>query len=185
MSSSADTTPAGAHDLAVRPERVFTWPLVTFLVCVAIVTGLCLQSRLRRPDLAEAIVLLADGDLDGPARKRMLRLVVDGSLQSQAVAHRWAGMLAAVVIDDRTAYATLRDGLGGSGGVGQVPAPDERPFLHLGDPMLAVLLQAMLAESSGDRAAAHRGWQQVSAQCRFVSRPFAATLAEAGLERTQ
>jgi hypothetical protein len=64
-----------------------------------------------------------------------------------------------------------------------VPAPAEREFLHLGDPMLGNIAAALQAEVDGDRARADTKWRQVAVQARMVGNPVAAELAAAAVER--
>jgi hypothetical protein len=166
---------------SASPQRVLTLPLVVFLGAVLMVLGYSLRAALVRPTAAEAIVQLADGDLDGEERQPLLRLLVEQGRASEAAAVRWAGAAAAVALGDR-------DGLGAVLAGGDVPKPlpakDEREFLGLGDPLLGNLVAAWLAEGAGDRELAHVHWRRLSAQCRFVPRPLAEELAAAGLRRT-
>lgn len=113
----------------------------------------------------------------------MLRILLDGALQSQSVTHAWAGMLAAVALEDRTGYATLLE-RGSGARPARLPAEADRELLHLGDPLLGNLLQAMIAEAAGDLPHAGSIWRQIAVQCRFTGRPFAAELAAAAVQRT-
>jgi hypothetical protein len=183
MAPPADPNAAAISVPRAPRERVFTLPLVLFLLGVAGVIAYGLWQRQREPGLDEAIMLLADGDLDRAERDRLLRITIDAAKGSDDIVHRWAGMLAAVSLDDRAAHAALRSRLGGEGTLPPPPA-ERREFLHLGDPMLANLLAAMVAEAAGDRALALRRWRQVAAQCYFMARPLAAELAAAGIQRS-
>lgn len=164
-------------------ERVFTRPLCVFLALVVSVLAYAGYQKCRTPDLAEAVRELADGDLDGAERAVALRAVVSGAASASSPTDRWAGVLAAVALGDRAAYTSLAAGLGGTGVPGSIPPPQERTFLHLGDPMLGNLLAACAAEANGDRAGAIEAWGHVRAECHLCPSPFAAELADAALQR--
>ena len=182
MAPPADPNAAAISVPTAPRERVFTLPLVLFLLGVAGVLAYGLWQRQRVPGADEAIMLLADGDCDRAERDRLLRITIDAAKSSDDIAHRWAGMLAAVSLGDREAHAALRSRLGGE--LAAPPPAERREFLHLGDPMLANLLAAMVAEAAGDRGLALRRWRQVAAQCHFMARPLAAELAAAGIQRS-
>jgi hypothetical protein len=167
---------------AARP--VLSLPLVLFLVAVAAVVGLALRTRFPTPDLTGAVRMLADGDLDGTERTRMLARVVEqaAAAPAPAVADRWAGLLAAVALGDRVAFQAALAQLGGEAAL-QVPEPAARELLHLGDPMLGNVLTALSAGAVGDRELARQKWAQVQAQARLTARPFALELASAALQR--
>jgi hypothetical protein len=184
MAPPADPNAAAASVSAAPRERLFTLPLVLFLLGVAGVIAYGLWQRQRVPGPDELIMLLADGDLDRAERDRLLRFTIDAAKSSDDVAHRWAGMLAAVSLGDQEAYAALRARLGGESAPPTPPPAERREFLHLGDPMLANVLAAMVAEAAGDRTDALRRWRQVAAQCYFMARPLAADLAAAGIQRS-
>lgn len=184
--SSRSFPPEGSPRETPRRERILTLPLVLFLVAVALIVGFGLRSKYPTPDMDGAISMLADGDLDGKERRRMLQITLDGALQSQSVTHRWAGMLAAVALDDRTSYATLLARLGSGPMPTAVPAEADRELLHLGDPLLGNLMQAMIAETAGDLPRSGPIWRQVAAQCRLSGGGrLAAELAEAAAQRHQ
>lgn len=173
------TAAPGTERNEVVRERVFTPPLVVFLIAVLTVLGFGLSRFLIRPDATEAIELLADGDADGEERQRLLRILVEDGQHGGTVAERWAGALAAVALGDRQGLTTMLAGLGG----GPVPQPlpdDPNGFLHLGDPMLRNLLAAWRAEAAGAPDEARVRWRQIAAQCRFLPHPLAAELAAAG-----
>lgn len=172
----------GPAPVAAR-ERVFTWPLSLFLAGVAVALGYGFYHKYPRPDLEGAIWLLADGDLDGDERIRMLRRTLALAEGDDGVAHRWAGLLAAVALDDRAAFARFRDRLGPGGSAPPLPPPAEREPLGLGDPALASVFTAMAAEAQGDRAEAGKRWLQVAAQARLTNHPFTAQLAAEALQR--
>ncbi|MCR9244928.1 MAG: hypothetical protein NXI31_07840 [bacterium] len=175
------------------PERLLTRPLIAFLVVVAGVLVWAGIERLRQPDLETAIRELADGDLEGPypirsdkakgARVRRLELVVELGAASDSPRGRWAGLLAAVALDDRAAYDVAVERLGGGPVPSDLPHPDHRGFLDLGDPVLSHLAEALWAEALRERDVARRRWLQVVAQGRFAPRPLAVELAREYLER--
>lgn len=159
---------------------MFTWPLVVFLAAVAVVTGVGLDGKYPRPDADGAILLLADGDLDGDERVRMLRRLLEEVAQSREPAHLWAGLMATVALADRDGYAAVSARLGSPP---RLPAVADRELLGLGDPLLGNLVLAMVAEVEGDRAEALRRWRQVAAQSRLTMHAFPAELAAAALRR--
>jgi|RhiMethySRZTD1v2_1073278.scaffolds.fasta_scaffold02032_5 hypothetical protein len=181
--SAAAASPPRLPPQAPRRERILTWPLVLFLVAVALIVGFGLRGKYPTPDVDGAILMLADGDLDGIERQRMLQITLDGALASKSVTHAWAGMLAAVALEDRAGYAMLLARLGSGPVPADVPAEADRELLHLGDPLLGNLMQAMIAEAAGDKARCKHIWGQVAVQCRFWGRTFAAELAEAAKQR--
>ncbi|HZN40319.1 MAG TPA: hypothetical protein VFD82_16050 [Planctomycetota bacterium] len=188
MGSAASRSfpPEGSPPETPRRERILTRPLVLFLVAVALIVGFGLRSKYPTPDMDGAILMLADGDLDGKERRRMLQITLDGALQSQSVTHRWAGMLAAVALEDRTSYATLLARLGSGPMPTAVPAEADRELLHLGDPLLGNLMQAMIAETAGDLPRSGPIWRQIAVQCRLSGGGrLAAELAEAAAQRHQ
>jgi hypothetical protein len=180
---AAAASPSRLPPEAPRRERILTWPLAAFLVAVALIVGFGLRSKYPTPDVDGAILMLADGDLDGTERQRMLHIALDGALASKSVAHAWAGMLAAVALEDRADYAILLARVGSGPVPTEVPAEADRELLNLGDPLLGNMMQAMIAEAKGDKARSGPIWRQVAVQCRLWARPFAAELAEAALKR--
>lgn len=176
--------PSSAVEAKPR-ERVFTWPLVVFLTAVALIDVVSLWRRSVLPGPADAIVLLGDGDLDGDERQRVLRALVERGRASTAVAEQWGAMLAAIPLEDRAAYDAIRTGLGLPGPGAKVPPPTEREFLHLGDPLLANVLAATLAETDGRKGDAVQRWQQVTMQCLLMHRPLAQEIATDALRRLQ
>lgn len=166
-----------------RPERVLTPALVVFLTLVAGILVFSAVQRWTKPSLEAAVRELADGDLDGPDRPRVLRVVVEAAAASSEPRALWAGLLAAVALADREAYDRALARLGGGQVPTVVPGPESRTFLDLGDPILANLAAALWAEAAGDPAAARRRWQQVRAQSVLAERPLADELAAAALSR--
>jgi hypothetical protein len=177
---SSPELPASAPQPSQR-ERVLTLPLAVFLLAVALLVGGGLWSREWSPDLPRAIELLADGDLDGAERTATLARVVELARASEGLRERWAGLLAAVALGDREAFAAARARLPGDAPA--VPDAADREWLDLGDPLLANALAAFAAEAAGRRDEARLRWQQVSAQARLSARPFAGELAAAGVQR--
>ncbi|MBL9076176.1 MAG: hypothetical protein JNL08_01650 [Planctomycetes bacterium] len=177
-----EPAPASAHP-APR-ERVLTLPLVLFLLAVAAVLAIGIVPRLQRPAPADAIRLLADGDLDGDERRAVLDVLAVDGRGSADLGERWAAALAAVALGDRAALTAALQTLGG----GEVPSPappvDAREWLGLGDPLLQNVLGAWLAEAAGDAAGAAVHWRRAAALCRYVPHALAAELAAAGSQRT-
>ncbi|MBL8750794.1 MAG: hypothetical protein JNK78_16660 [Planctomycetes bacterium] len=177
MASSAPATDA-------RRPRILTPALVVFLAAVVTIDLVALVVRWIPPSPAEAVRLLADGDLDGDERRQALQVLVRTPPDSADVERRWGALLAAVALEDRAVFAAQVAALGGIGATMKTPSADMRAFLDLGDPLIGNVAQALLAEASGDRTAAHRRWQQVATQCQLMVRPFAAELAADGVRRT-
>lgn len=170
---------------ARRGERVLTPALTFFLVATAVVLVTSLQHKYQRPPLATAVVLLADGDLDGQERERMLRVVLAAAVTSsdEQVRELWAGLLAAAALEDAPNYERMRARLGGGAVPDRAPPPEQRSDLDLGDPIVRNLAAALFAERDGDLDAARAAWGRVRAQCKLSARPFCAALAEAARVR--
>ena len=160
-------------------ERVLTWPLLAFLLVVAAAVGLGFATGARAATVDEAIELLADGDLDGDERDRMLLRTIDLAREAESRRGRWAGLLAAAAAEDEGAYAHFDARIGD--GADAAPDAAERRWLDLGDPLLANLLKARIAALRGDDAGAEVAWRQVAAQARMTANGFAAQLAAAAL----
>jgi hypothetical protein len=161
-----------------RSRAAFPWPLAGFLLLVgAAVAAGWLQAN-PRPDLAGAMRELADGDLDGSERTRMLQRVQTLAAAEAGPTARWATVLAAVALEDRAGHAAALARLGAA-----VPDPGQRADLGLGEPLLVNLLAAGLAEASGQLGEARRCWQRVASAARLARRPFARELAEQALAR--
>mgnify|MGYP007073187454 CR=1 FL=1 len=165
-----------------RRARLSTALLAVFLVTVGSVVGFAVVAGGRLPAEPDAaIAALADGDLDGDERSRMLAHLRDLTRAAEPLRHRWAGLLAAVALQDRAAYAAFEARLGDP--PLRVPPAAGREWLGLGDPLLANVLAAMVDEAAGDRDAARRRWRQVAAQARVTAQGFAAELASAAEAR--
>ena len=131
------------------------------------------------------IVALADGDLDGDERGAMLRRVVQLGETSKDPRGKWAGLLAAVALEDEGACAAALRGLGGTEEVSPTVVPPEaaRGFLDLADPMLGNLGRAWWAEAAGEPEQARVLWGQVAAEARLSAAPLASKLAGLALGR--
>lgn len=164
-----------------EPQRLLTAPLVVFLLLVAGIVGGALAFRTETPDLEGAVELLADGDLDRAERDHMLLLIMELGESATGLRGRWAAALAAVAMADREAFDRLESRLGN--GPERVLPVERQKWLSLGDPVLANLLAAMLAEAAGDRGVAVTKWRQVGAQSRLTANPVSARLAEEALLR--
>lgn len=167
-------------------ERILTRPLFAFLILLAAIGSHAAWDRFRAPAAAVTIRELADGDLDGAERARALRALVAAGAASARLEIQWAGLIAAVGLSDRVAYAAAWKQVGGS--VSDLtglrpPAAADRPDLGLGDAVLVGVAQATWLEAASQRDQARVRWRQVEAQCRIVPRPLAAELAAAAIER--
>lgn len=175
--------PPTAATEGARRERVITLPLAVFLVVVALGVGFGLWHRYPRPDLAGGVVLLADGDLDGDERVRLLRRVLAQARTATRAGEQWAGYLAAIALADRPARQELLLALGGGPRPAVVPEPGERTFLDLGDRMLGAVLAAGVAEVAGDVAVARRQWELVQSLARLTAHAYGSELALEALQR--
>lgn len=165
---------------ASRPGRGHLLWVFLALVAVAVVAGL--RQKYPAPDFAGTVRLLADGDLDHDERERQLERVSALASSLEGAEPRWVALLAAVALRAAGRSAEAVAALGGLPPK-QAPALAEREFLHLGDPMLGNLAEALLAEVDGDRGRAGTKWRQVAVQARMVGNPVAAELAAAAVER--
>lgn len=181
--TAATVTPPPATPPA--RERLLTLPLLLFLTVVVGVLVVALLPHLRAPSPGEAIRLLADGDLDRAGRLPVLARLADEGPAAAAPAERWAAALAAIALRDRGRLDRALAALGGGAVPQPAPPAEQREFLDLGDPLLANVLAAWLAEADGDLAGAQRHWQQLAAQCRYTPHELCAELAATGAARTR
>ena len=172
-----------AEQSTANPPRVRSRALTAFLLVVAVAVGISLWQSHPMPDLDGGLRLLADGDLDGVERDRMLRRVLQQAAGESSVRARWAGVVAAVALGDEQALATTRARLGDGAMPLPVPGPAERHDLDLGDALVRAALFAWIAEASGDPATAKARWSSVGDQALLSRRPFAHALAMAELRR--
>lgn len=166
-------------------ERVLTVPLLAFLCAVG---GIALSAtfvRRARPDIDEALQLLADGDLERRERDRIWHAVRALALVSQSRAHWLAGAMAAVCLGDRQAFADLSARLGG----GDPPVTGSDAALLeqacLGESCLWTLLQGWNAERAGRREEAAKAYRQAAAAAPLWRLPMAGELARQGAERVR
>ncbi|MBZ0150569.1 MAG: hypothetical protein K8J09_03485 [Planctomycetes bacterium] len=168
---------------APRRERVFTPALVVFLVLVFSFDAVAWWRRDALPSLGDAIVELADGDLDRPERERYLAYLSELGPASASIREQWAGMLAAVALGDRPRFEQALQVLGGPPVPTRFPALPEAEFLDLGEPLLGNLAAALRAEGDGDRQLARTRWSQVQNQARLCGLALPKELAGAALAR--
>ena len=174
--------PASAVPSRPLPSRRAGWLLWVFLAAVAAAVLAGLRQRFPTPDLDGAVRLLADGDLDGAERERMLRRLRDLGEGDARPFAGWAAGLAALSLGDQEGFRAAFQRVGGVPPT-QEPGPGDVEFLHLGDPMLGNVRAALQAELGGDRDLARRRWRQVQVQARMTGHTLAAELAAAGLGR--
>lgn len=174
--AAAEVPPPGAS------SRRTGWLLWVFLAAVAAAVLAGLQQRFPRPDLDGAVRLLADGDLDGAERARMLARLRDLGEDDARPFAAWAAGLAALALGDSEGVRAAFQRVGGMPPT-DGPEPGEVEFLHLGDPMLGNVQAALQAEGRGDRDLARRKWRQVQVQARMTGHALAPELAAAALER--
>jgi hypothetical protein len=172
---------------AAARTRVLTRPLVGFLVLVATVVGFALWQRYPTPDLEGGLQLLADGDLDGAERDRMLRRILQQSTAAATPTVRdlWAGLLVALALGNESAFGAMQARLGASPVPLPVPEPTARTFLDLGDALVRAALFAWIAEAEAQPAVAKARWLSVRDQAVLSRRPLAHAVALAALQRLQ
>ncbi len=163
-------------------ERWMTPGLALFLLTVLVVVGLGLRQRYPCPDLLGAVQMLADGDLDGAERTRMLRRVVDLARGADGVTDRWAGLLATIALADRAAHAEFAAGLWPPTAA-KLPELSHRPWLDLGEPALANVLAASVFEAADELEQAEQRWQVAEVQSRLAGHAFPRELAVAAQRR--
>ena len=164
-------------------ERLLTVPLVLFLVLVLALVSGAILTRHPSPNLDGSIQLLADGDLDFEERKRILLRLVDLAKEADAKRQLWAGLLAAVILQDRASFREMDARLGV--GLARLLPEADLEWLMLGDVVVANVYLAMVAEASGDKQVARTKWGQVAAQARMTGYVFAGELAAAAKQRLQ
>jgi hypothetical protein len=164
-------------------ERVVTPALGVFLAVVGGVMLAALDSRLRRPQLATALDLLADGDLEGIERRKLLQAVLAEGRSRPERPARLAAAMAAVQLGDGPAFERLAAGLaeGGEPLRAEDLASAER-FLAV-EPVLGHLCAGMLAADRGDRTAAREAFVAAASAAALWDMPVAKAVALAGVER--
>lgn len=164
-------------------ERLFTPPLVAFLVIVGAVLAVALAARIGQASVDSVVMRLSVGDLDGQERRQLLQQLLQAEQDPQEGVRHYR-IMAAVALEDRAALRRLLLSGGSPGWARQVAALDENRVarISLGDPVLAALLAAMLAEARGQADAAQR-YRQVQASSILFHMELAHELAGAGLAR--
>ncbi|MCA8975667.1 MAG: hypothetical protein KDC98_13175 [Planctomycetes bacterium] len=156
--------------------------MAAFGLLLSIVLAVAAWDRFAEPGLTEAVRQLADGDLDGDERRRVLAALVRGGASSPDPGPQWIGLLAAVALEDREAHRLASLRLGGRDAI-QLPEGMRPEYFDLGDPLLGNFDLATRAEAAGERDRARVLWRQVAAQSRLVPNRLAAELAAAAIER--
>lgn len=164
-------------------ERLLTVPLVLFLALVLALVSGAMFTRHPSPDLDGSMQLLADGDLDFEERKHILLQLVDLAKSADAKRQLWAGLLAAVIVQDRSSFRAMDAKLGV--GLERILPEADLEWLMLGDVVVANVYLAMVAEASDDKQLARTKWSQVAAQSRMTGYVFAGELAAAAMQRLQ
>ncbi len=172
-------------------ERVFTWPLVLFLLVVTAILGWALVLHLGPWSFAATVEQLRVGDLEGAERRRLLRRVLAAGVTAAAApvtpeaAFRVAcGAMAAVALDDAVALALpgFRRLVGQARTPPQLSVADAAAVAFV-DPALQQLGAALASEAAGDQAAARQGYQQAAASSVLFHLVLAGQLAQEGLAR--
>ncbi len=165
-------------------------PLKVFALTTLGVLGYGLWSRAAGSDPEASLLRLLDGDLDGRHRLEHLRLILAaGDADAPHDVRRGVlGAMAALELGDRDGYDRLAAILGGRtpllpGGGGLRPAALAVEEASLGQPYLASVLRAHLAENDGDRAAARLFFEMAQRSARLFGAQVVADLAAAGIDR--
>jgi len=164
-------------------ERVATRSLLVFLCLVALLLlkGL---SGAGRPDYGTALQRLLDNDIEAGERGQCLRAVLDGALTTKAPDRQLPGAMAAVLLGDEAHYAACcAQVAAGAATPGVASDADRLAVGGLGDPLLTMLVAAMLQERAHD-AGAKAAYEHVAAHSRLWQAPFVSRLAKAGAART-
>jgi hypothetical protein len=166
-------------------ERVLTPVLGVFLSLVGGVMLSALDSRWRRPDLASALALLADGDLEGVERRRILGIVLAEGRGRQERPPRVAAAAAALLLGDQSAFDYLAARLAEGGAClrsGDLVAVER---LVAAEPVLTHLFAGIAAEGRGERVAAHAAFDRAATAAELWNMPLAKAVAVAGGDRTR
>ena len=169
--------------MTMERAPVFSRPLLCFLALVAAILLRGLNDRCGPVTLRIATQRLADGDCERSERLQLLRAVQRLAAGSTDRATMLKAAMAAVALEDAPGYANWEALLGGAPPL----QPDDAGFLAaaaLGDPVLAALLAAMLAERTRAPDAADR-YGQVEASCRLFGLALAGRLAADGRQRVR
>lgn len=173
-----------ADERNAKQEPIFTAPLLVFLCAVAAALAIGWRSAAARPaDLAGAVRELADGDLDGAEAKAMFQRILDGADAARAPGETWAVAFAALALGDEAAWRRAEPQLAADVVDRRTPAPAERRFLDLGDPLLGAVRDALLAEAAGDAPTARARWRQARDVADLTGRALARTVAATALAR--
>ncbi len=168
------------------------WPLVAVWIVVLSLLGYGLWLRYHPRDLDEALTELLDGDVERKHRVARLTTVRDEALPQAREGDVRFGLLAAMAaieLLDRERFAETSQLLAGK--TVYLPGGGTREDTELlreacfGEPYLRNLMLAYAAENRGERAEAHRRFQQVWHSARMFHSPLAAELAAAGAQRTE
>lgn len=174
------TAPAAAP---AAKEPIVTLPLVAFAACVVLVLAAGFAASRPAAGLQAAVVALADGDLDGAECKRAFARILADADAADAPGERWAVALAALALGDAEAWAKASAAVAADVAAGFPPAPAERRFLDLGDPLCGAVRDAYVAESARDLAAAKAAWARARTVADLTGRNFAREVASAALQR--
>lgn len=180
MPSPAATETGTAASSKRRPRGA----VVALLCALAAALGSAAFSRAHRGGASGAVAELADGDLDGAARRIALHQVLAASNFPEATAAQLSlGLLAALALGAEREHTQLAARLGIGSGPPRWPTDGGPPSWSLGDPMLANATRALAAEARAERAEAVRWWRQVAAQARLGGAGFVAGVAAAAIQR--
>lgn len=167
----------------VAREPVVTLPLLAFAACVLVALAAGFASSRPPAGLQAAVVELADGDLDGAECKRAFARILADADTADTPAERWAVAFAALALGDAEAWAKASAAVARDVAAGFPPAPGERRFLDLGDPLLGAVRDAYVAESARDAAAAKAAWARARAAADLTGRALPREVAAAALQR--
>ncbi len=164
-------------------EPVVTKSLLAFALAVAAALAVGFAANRPPADAAAAARALADGDLDGAECKRALARILADAASATTPAATWAVGFAALALGDADAWAKAAAAIARDVAAGIAPAPAERRFLDLGDPMLGAVRDAYVAESARDPAAAKAAWARARAAADLTGRALPREVAAAALQR--
>lgn len=160
-----------------------TLPLLAFAGCVVAALAAGFTSSRPPADPAAAVRALADGDLDGAECKQAFAALVAGAGAARTPVERWAAAFAALALGDAAAWEKGAAAVAADVASGFPPAPAERRFLDLGDPLLGAVRDAYVAESVRDVAAAKAAWAEARDIADLTGRSLPREVAVAALRR--
>lgn len=180
---TASGTPHAPVNATAREPVATPATILAVLAAAAAVAGSWWMSH-PTPDLAGAIRLLGDGDLDGAESKRMFARVLALAPTAAGPGQNMAVAIAALALDDEAAWTDAAARVAADVAAARTPPPAERRNLALGEALGAAVRDAWLAEAAGDRQAARAAWTRAREAAALTNRRVAAAAASAALARS-